>query len=166
MANQQKLFDCLPFPPLENNSTLQRKKVKQTTAKQYEEESRTRKFLPVWWENYPWLCFDSDNNKMYCQVCLTVNGVFKNWKRTEFLLVLFNANACLHVGDDVIHWKQNLFLFCVLLWKSFSFEQLVLLMSVELCDDIKTKFSSQLKKKNGQVHFQGWATKISQGQVK
>ena len=70
MAKQQKRFDCLPFPSPVNNSSPQRKKVKQTTVKQYEEESRTRKFLPVWRENYPWQCFNSDNNKMYCQVCL------------------------------------------------------------------------------------------------
>mgnify|MGYP001800626376 CR=1 FL=1 len=46
MAKQQELFDCLPFPPPENNSSPQRKKVKQTEAKQYEKDSRINDKVP------------------------------------------------------------------------------------------------------------------------
>ena len=37
--------------------------------KQYEATGRTRKFLPRWMTEFPWLRYDDAKNKMFCAVC-------------------------------------------------------------------------------------------------
>ena len=59
------------FTSKNSQSTDEPKKSKgrEESKRNYEKEKRVRKFLQKWKDEFPWLAYDSDTNKMSCTPC-------------------------------------------------------------------------------------------------